>query len=337
MKGALKPPKIEMRGFGHLQYDYSRFDQEDATKSDTNHFTVGGVDLFLSSKLSDRVSFLNETIFEFGQGGENILDVERVLLKYDLDKKFNVSIGRGHTALGYWNQRFHHGTWLATTINRPRIYDWEDDGGFLPVHYVGLEFNGLFDVPGGNLSYVSHIANGRGKITDEVSLIEDRNDSKMLSTMLTYEPEAVEGLGFGANILYDVIPDNPDLASRSAEIDELIYGAHLFYTMDPYEFIMETEILEHDHHNSILDDTTIGGYAQLAYRVNKYKPYFRFDWLRAADRDPFLAGLVEDESSYTAGIRYELATWNAIKLEYRFVDADTAQKNEAAIQTSFAF
>ena len=48
--------------------------------------------------------------------------------------KFNVSIGRGHTAMGYWNQTFHHGKWFQTTTDRPAIYRFEDDIGILPVH-----------------------------------------------------------------------------------------------------------------------------------------------------------------------------------------------------------
>jgi opacity protein-like surface antigen len=55
------------------------------------------------------------------------------------------------------------------------------------------------------------------------------------------------------------------------------------------------------------------------------------------DSDPFYTGLAEDVSSYTAGLRYELSTWNAIKAEYRFSDFDQNSKNEATIQSSFSF
>ncbi len=330
-------PKLEIHGFGHVQYDYSQSDQEDATKSDTNHFTNGGVDLFITSRLAEKISFLNETVFEYGTNGTNILDVERVLLKYELDDRLKIALGRGHTALGYWNQRFHHGTWLQTTAGRPIIYRFEDDGGILPVHFVGLEFSGLLETFGGNLTYISHISNGRGTITDEVQLIEDDNDSKMGSIFFTYEPEAVEGLGVGANFLYDIIPDKAGTTNRGAEMDEIIYGAHAFYLLNPYELLMEAVVVDHYNHDTALRDLTVGGYGQIAYTIEKYKPYFRYDWLRIADRDPFFAGAVPDETAYTLGLRYELSTYNALKFEYRHVDKDNEQKNEFTAQTSFAF
>lgn len=330
-------PQLTLRGFGHMQYDYAQTDFSDDTSGDTNHFTAGGVDLFITSKISDKISFLNETIFEFGADGANILDVERVLLKYAANDKFNVSTGRGHTAMGYWNQAFHHGTWLQTTTGRPAIYRFEDDGGILPVHFVGMEFSGTLDMPGGTLSYVSNLANGRGKIADEVKLIEDNNDSKMAGAMLTYKPAAVEGLGFGANYMRDTIPARAGTANRGAEIDENLSGAHIFYLKDPFEVILEGQLINHFNHATGMRDETVGGYGQLAYKMGKYKPYVRFDWLNISDRDPFFEGLVEDETSNTLGLRYEVTTFNALKLEYRHVDKDNSKSSEATIQSSFAF
>lgn len=330
-------PQLDMHGFAHLQYDYSQMDNADATKNDTNHFTVGNVDLFMTSSVSDRIDFLGEFFFEFESSGSTTTDVERILLKYGMDDWLNISLGRGHTALGYWNQRFHHGTWLQTTAERPAIYRFEDEGGILPVHYIGVEASGQFDVPGGAVTYASNIANGRGTTKTELNLVDDDNDSKMGGILLTYEPQAAPGLGVGANVLYDVIPERAATANRGAEIDELIYGAHTFYFSDPYEFIMEAIVMDHDNHATNLTDKTVGGYGQIAYTIDKYKPYFRYDWLRIADRDPFFEGAVEDESSYTLGLRYELTSYNALKLEYRYADLDGAVKNEATLQSSFAF
>ena len=333
----LASPKLNIRGFGHLQYDFSKAQNSDNTVDETNHFTNGGVDLFITSKVAKKISFLNETVFEFGTNGTNTLDVERVLLKYELSDKLNIALGRGHTALGYWNEHFHHGTWLQTTTGRPTIYKFEDDGGILPVHYVGLEFSGILDAPGGTVSYVSNVANGRGTIGDEVKLVEDNNDSKMVGLMFTYEPAAILGLGLGLNVITDKIPAKAGTADRGDEIDETISGAHIFYVQDPWEILLEAQNVNHFNHATDLRDESVGGYGQLGYKIGKYKPYFRHDWLRVSDRDPFFEGLVEDESSNTLGLRYELSTFNALKFEYRHIDQDNAQKNEATVQSSFAF
>lgn len=330
-------PKLNIHGFGHVQYDYSRADHADGTRNDTNHFTLGGVDLFITSQISDKISFLNETLFEFGTDGSNVLDVERVLLKYEAADWFKISGGRGHTALGYWNQRFHHGTWLQTTADRPAIYRFEDDGGVLPIHFVGLELSGDIKQSAGTWSYIGNIVNGRGKTPDEIHLVEDDNDSKQFGLMVSYKPDAVDGLGFGANVSYDIIPSNIGTTNRGSEIDELIYGGHIYYTADPYEVILETQVIDHFNHDTRLADTTMGGYLQMAYQMEKYKPYFRFDWLRIADRDPFFGGTIPDETSSTLGLRYDLTTYADLKFEYRHIDTDAEKRNEVHLQSSFAF
>ncbi len=327
-------PKLQIRGFGHLQYD-AVADKTVARNGSSNNFANGGMVLFISSRISSKLTFLNETVFEFGENGANILDVERVLLKYDYADWLSIAIGRGHTGLGYWNQRFHHGSWLFTTIERPILYNFEDDGGILPVHYVGLEFSGSLDTGFGDLSYIANVANGRGRITDEVQLIEDDNDSKMLNLMLTFEPEALPGLGFGFNITGDTIPNNPG-AGRAVEQDERIYGAHLFYVDDEIEFIGEYQHIEHSLGTGY---TNTGGYLQFAYTfMDVVKPYYRYDFIQIDIADSFFTETgAESTNIHTLGVRYEWFPFAALKVEYRNKDATSISSHEGSAQISFAF
>ncbi|RME58302.1 MAG: porin [Candidatus Dadabacteria bacterium] len=324
---------LDIHGFSHIQYDVVRTDPTGGDSETTNGFTTGGIDFFVTSELSDSFHFLNETVLEFEEGGGTSVDVERVLLKYTYNEALSISAGRGHTALGYWNQRFHHGTWLQTTTDRPIIYLFEDDGGILPVHFVGLEFSGsIFD---DQISYTANVANGRGSITDEVQQVGDKNDSKMVSLMVEYEPEALEGFGVGANILFDRIPSDA-AAGRPDQFDELIYGAHLYYTEDPVEFLAEIQFI--DHSNSS-DFSHWGAYIQAAYSFDNIKPYYRFDILDIESGDPFFTGLegVEDQTQHTVGIRWDMTTYVAAKLEYRHLDADSEDSDAGTLQVSFAF
>ena len=329
-------PTLNIRGFGNVQYDFSRVDRNDSTGSDTNNFALGDLDLFITSRVGDKISFLGETLFEFPGSGGSAVDVERLMLKYEWADWLNVSIGRGHTALSYWNQYYHHGKWLYTTTDRPATQRWEDEEGILPLHFVGIEAGGSVDVPGGTLSYISNLGNGRGTVTDDIQIVADKNDSKMGNIYFTYEPGAVEGLGVGGSFLHDTISADLATADRGSEIDEDIYGVHLTYALAPYEFIAETNIVDHYNHATNSSNVTTGGYVQLAYTVNKYKPYFRYDWLWLDDADPFFPG-VQDEAGYTTGLRYELSAYNALKLEYRYANKDDENKNEFTVQSSFAF
>jgi len=337
-------PKLQLRGFAHLQYDYDSRKTLNSSgavtsENDSNNFATGNVDLYVTSQVSKNLSFLMETLFESRSEGENVLDVERVLLRYEYKDWLNISIGRGHTALGYWNQRFHHGTWLHTTTDRPLVYKFEDDGGILPVHFVGLEFSGNISFDFGDLSYTANVANGRGKSATTVQLIEDANDDKQLSFMFTLAPKALKGIEFGGNFLFDKIPKDGATAGRGSEIEEIIFGGHLFYIDERVELIGEYQYIRHDLDIRSKKNHS-GGYVQFGYTFgDKIKPYYRFDFLRIQSGDPFFTGLagVENSDQHTVGLRYDWLPFAAIKLEYRNLNADTTKSEAGTVQISFAF
>src|SRR4051812_8110759 len=103
-----------------------------------NTFTLGQLDLFLSSRLSDTVSVVGELVTEADDANTISADIERLLLQYRPNDYFSIAAGRYHTAIGYYNAAYHHGLWFQTAIDRPFIYRFEDEGGLLPVHGVGL-------------------------------------------------------------------------------------------------------------------------------------------------------------------------------------------------------
>ena len=110
----------------------------------------------------------------------------------------------------------------------------------------------------------------------------------------------------------------------------------LFWIDDPIEFIVETSII---HHNSNVEKNHVGGYAQLAYHMGDFKPYYRFDYLEIDGGDPFFAGLdgVEDTKEHTFGVRYEWYPFAAIKGEFRIKDATSKESYAGTLQFSFAF
>jgi len=331
-------PTLAIRGFGNVQYDYET-NPEGPRSGSTNHFTNGSMDLLITSEVAQKVGFLAETQFEFNPGGETTVDVERLLVRYDYSDALNVAMGRGHTALGYWNARYHHGVWLYTTTDRPLLFRFEDDGGILPVHFVGLELGGSVETAPGLFSYVFNAANGRGQITDEVQLVEDKNDSKMLAGMLRFAPEIVPGLAFGVNALTDAIPSIPGDPTRAHSIGETIAGFHVVYTEAPWEVLLESQYIRHEDHTFHRTNASWGGYFQAGYRIGKFMPYYRFDWLGIDERDAFFAGIpgVEDSTQHVFGVRMDPWTFLALKLEYRRLLARSADSNAGTAQVSFAF
>jgi len=258
--------RLTFQGFGDVTFRANdgngRFDGDEGN----NFFALGGLDLFLTSQISEHISFFNETVFHIEKDG-NEFDVERLFTKYTLADYLKITVGRVHTALGYCNQAFHHGTWLQTTIDRPDVYGFEHDGGILPVHAVGVELSGTYDFGPFDLEYTFNVANGRGEMAHEVQNVNDRNDAKAVGLMVTVKPEILPGLFFGGNVYLDNIPKKADDPIHG-QIDELILGAHAGYLYSNWEFLLEDFNISHDDNDiTHREYNTWGAYAQIAYRI----------------------------------------------------------------------
>ncbi len=64
--------------------------------------------------------------------------MERLALGWVLGEDTRLWLGRYHTALDQWNRKHHHGAYLQTTIYRPGIIEFEEDGGVIPAHATGI-------------------------------------------------------------------------------------------------------------------------------------------------------------------------------------------------------
>lgn len=333
--GLINIPRLKMKGFSDIG-----FSAKTTSGADSNTFSLGTVDLFITSEVADRVSFLAETDFEFNTDtNEGNFELERANLKYSLSDLFNIKIGRMHTPLGYWNQSYHHGTWLQTTVFRPEIYKFEDDeGGFLPVHSVGMELLGTKEFAAFGLEYNLDVLNGRGRTRTGVQNVEDKNDSKAVNLLLSLRPHSVEGLKLGANIYADRIPANPGVSTRTRQIDELILGGYATYIRDKVELLGELFSIRHDDKTSGKDFDTLGFYLQGGYKIDEFTPYYRFDFIDFANGDPYFTPLDIDIRKHTLGLRWDIFDWNALKFEYSFTDKEHSDNEHSfTVNSSFTF
>src|SRR5207244_4369644 len=141
-------------------------------------FSLGQLNLFVTSDVSEKFKFLTEIVFEAGSDNAVGVDVERMLLQYSPNDYFNLAVGRYHTAIGYYNTAYHHSTWFQTTTGRPFLFDFEDKGGPLPVHNVGVSASGL--IPSGRLGlhYVAEVGNGRASRSPASEPVQNRSEER---------------------------------------------------------------------------------------------------------------------------------------------------------------
>lgn len=330
---------LHIRGFGNVNARYQDNPVNKNFAMGDNFFSLGEFDLFMTSKLSNRISFLNETVFEFEQG-ETGIDIERLLIHYDINNLLKIEVGKFFLPIGYWIPTYNHGLWFQTTADRPDIVNFQDKGGPIPTHDTGIKLLGNALLEGADVNYAFAVTNGRGIDTTQRQNFGDANDKKALSMQIEVLPHCIaEGLRLGPSIYYDVIPEDTTSQNRKNEIRELIYGGHAAYTFHNTEVLMEVFEINHDEISGSVFNT-FGGYLQLAYSINKYKPYYRYDYIDYSDNDPFYN---ESKFNYfdtkrqTLGLRYDLSHFNALKLEYSHGVIGGEDSNAIGLQTAFSF
>lgn len=263
-----------------------------------------------------------------------MVDVERLQIIYRWSDALRVTAGRGHTKLGFWNESYHHGALLQPTVDRPEMLKFEDDGGMLPVHFVGVEVSGRVGRGAWDVSYAGYVANGRGPRPDRVQGAFDGNRNKAFGGVLSFAREGRGSLRVGVSAYHDVIP--PETTGRRNELDEALFGAHLVY--ESGRFLLQSEYF-HLRHEELGTGTRLpsdAAYALCVLRFGRWKPYAGIDWLRVDPDDPFFVGYGELTRTLV-GLRFDPAAFNALKLEYHHDRRSGGDSHRLVLQSAFAF
>lgn len=344
--------QVSFSVFGDVDYQATRDNGTAATNipaSTTNAFSAPRLELFLTST-QGKLAFLAETMFEVGDNNEFGIDMERIEIGYLFSDKFRLRVGRFHTAIGYYNDAYHHGRYFQMTVDRPTMVRFEDEGGLIPAHSVGVHGDGRLPLGGaGNLRYDAEVTNGRGSTPGMVDNLEDPNNGKMYNLRLRFEPTAIDGLVVGGSATYDVISASMDGSGAApfVSIREMIFGGHLAYLENKIHIIGEYLFIQ--HHNASADWTgnTQSAFMELGWDAGIIAPYVRGEWAHfpadTATNDPFFANnalfLVRGSSeSGVGGIKSQLSDYLAVKLEGEYVHRESGGSiRTVAAQCAFAF
>jgi len=327
---------LRIRGFGDVTLHGDNYHPPASLQLPPDHtaFTLGQLNLFVTSDISDKFKFLSEVVFEAGpdniygrqRGVANTfgVDVERYLLTYSSNDYFSISAGRYHTAIGYYNTAFHHSTWLQTTTGRPLLFAFEDQGGILPIHNVGVEAYGR--IPSGSLGlhYIAEVGNGResrNPIQEEPvqNIITDKNH-KAFNVALFARPTKIPGLQFGFSAYRDL------LLPANQPVGETILATHAVFSTNNFEWLNEALVIRHTPVGGRLFDTP-AWYSQISRRWGSYRPYFRYQYINASSNEPIFPD-ISLRAGPQAGLRYDASESVALKLQYDY----TALRNQRAVQ-----
>ncbi len=320
-------PNLRIRGFGDV-----RFRATDA-RGDTNSFSLGQLDLFVTSRLSDTFSFLSEIVFEADPTNAFGIDVERLLLQYSPNDYFNFGVGRYHTAIGYYSTAYHHGTWFQTTTGRPFIFRFEDQGGILPIHSVGITANGRVPSGGLGLHYVAELGNGRASrspLSEAVQNVVDENNHKAFNLGLYARPDEVPGLQAGFSVYRDLLTP-----AGAPKIGQTILAAHVVYVKPSFEWLNEALMIRHAPLGASRIFHTPAFYTQISRRFGLVRPYFRYEYVNAPANEPVFSDITR-RNGPSLGLRFDVSEFSAFKVQYD----RTARRGQPVInglELQFAF
>ena len=296
-------------------------------------FGLGEQDLFITSDLTDRISFLGETVFRYDATAATrfAVSVERIVFKYNYTGNHSVVIGKVHTPFNYWNDTYHHGRVFFPTIFRPAIFN----EGLLPLHTLGA---GLQGQNLGSLRFGYDVMAGNGQGSYDAT---DNDQAKSVTVALHIKP--VDGMRLGVSSYTDRIAAGATGHQHGTTGTPLaqatrqqIFTGSLVWFRPKVELLIESSYFR--NRADTLRAQTMGSYAYAGIRVlPKVVVYGRYDLIRHQNKSEERYFSTDDFQSFIGGLRYEFSYLTVAKLEFqhderqpmtggrRFTDAITAQ------------
>ena len=274
-------------------------------------FGFGEQDLFITSQLNDRFSFLGETVFKYTPGTptEFSVSIERVIVKYNYYGNNNLLLGKQHTPINYWNETYHHGRVFYPTIDRPLLFP----ANFIPLHTTGFGAEG-HDLGSVRFGYNVLVGNGLGA-TDIAN-----NDQRVSLTAGVYI-KPVNPLRIGVSYYNDQIAPGADVHGKTItwQVNQQIYTGSIAYFGRKFELLAEGSLAT-DRTDTTGTQQNWASYVYAGFRItDKLVPYVRFDRLQYGEGEVYYTK--DNTTSFLAGIRYYVDFLLVLKFEYQHIDS----------------
>ncbi|HEX5093268.1 MAG TPA: hypothetical protein VFV84_11345 [Burkholderiales bacterium] len=329
-----------LAGFADVGYQYST----NRSLAGDNGFNVGNLDFYLTPSFGDRVRTLAELVFEVAEDGSLATDLERLQIGYAFSDAATAWMGRFHTPYGYWNTAYHHGAQLQTSVSRPTFINFEDKGGILPAHAVGLWGTGAVRLGTGWVRYDAYLANGND-IQDGVldfNQAGDDNGNTMVGGRLGYQfgEGKLRGLLLGIHGYREDVAARDDTGVQLSDTRVNMLGGYFHYEANDWEAIGEYYRFRNDDlTGGTGTHTSWAAFVQVGRLVaDRWTPYFRWEKDSLDQTDPYFASMNSGRSyqSYVAGLRFDLNYKAALKAEAYQTDQTDLDVSYSGFRAQFA-
>jgi hypothetical protein len=296
-----KAPTTQVHWFSDVGYSVS------SRNATTSSFGLGQLVLFLTSKLSDDWSVLSEIVFRANSDNRFVVNAERLLVQYEPNDTLQVGVGRFHSAVGYYNAAYHHGSWFETAATRPTLFG----AGHGPFHNVGVSTRVRVPSGAAGLEAIAELGNGLtsgSRALEPTQNVVDENNHKATNLALVTKPAALPGFQAGVSWYHDQLRP-----TGVTEMTAHTLAAHVVYTGTAWELLNEIVAARHDDEGDGPVRTSYGWYSQASYRLGAVRPYARYQVVQGHAQDPVFGGLGHRYGP-VLGVRVDFSRFAAIKL-----------------------
>lgn len=306
----------QIRGFADVLASYE--------KGKTS-FGFDEQDLFITSELSDRISFLGESVFKYTPTTPTdfSVSIERLIIKYNIQGNNNIIIGKIHTPIDYWNDTYHHGRVFYPTIGRPLLFAAD----IIPLHTTGIGIEG-HDFGKLKFGYNIFVGNGLGS-----KPVLDNDKRKSITLAIHIKP--VDKLQIGVSYYNDAVSKGATVEGKiiNWKVNQNLYTGSVAYFGNKFELLAEATYASNKT-DTTGSKHTFAPYIYAGYKVTeKLIPYIRLDYLHYETGEILFNK--NNTTSIVGGVRYEINYLAVIKLEYQY-QHDEIEGNTNSITAQFA-
>ena len=285
-------------------------------------------DLFITSELNDRFSFLGESVFKYEKSSPSNFNVsiERIIVKYNYYGNHNIIIGKVHTPINYWNDMYHHGRVFYPTIERPLLFNAQ----IIPLHTTGVNFQG-HDLGNLKFGYDFMVGNGLGS-----SPVADNDKYKSITAAVHIKP--VDNMRIGASFYNDVVSKGATVEDKiiNWKVNQQLITGSFAYFGKKFELLAESTTAL-NHTDTTGTKQTFASYAYAGYKVTqKIIPYIRYDDLHYQDGEILFTK--DNTTALVVGLRYQINYLAVVKLEYQHTKQELEGKDDKiTLQVAIGF
>lgn len=250
-------------------------------------------------------------------------DLERFIIGRVSPGGRQMWLGRNHSDIDQWNRLFHRETYLQTTIHRPGIIEFEDEGGVLPTHITGISVEDNWNAEVHDLIFRFTIGLGptlKGQELFPYDLLKlNANSHDLAFTAMVSDPAVTDNFkDSGIFLGYAIIPSQENNIEKVKQTVlgaytnyntslKMVWRASAFYIVDDASLIGGAK----------QNDSFVSAYLQPEYNLNmRWTLYGRLELNSGTKDDVYVQQIPSFISNRTlVGVRYQMESSQVIKLE----------------------